>query len=56
MSIVDFMVKRVSFLVTGFLVFINLYSVKYGAIALQEVFDDIQPKQVILFLIIKYHQ
>lgn len=29
---------------TGFLVFVNLYCVKYGAIALQEIFDDIQPK------------
>lgn len=28
----------------GFLVFVNLYCVKYGAIALQEIFDDIQPK------------
>lgn len=32
------------FFATGFLVFINLYSVKYGAIALQEIFDSIQPK------------
>uniref|UniRef100_A0AAY4E581 Exportin-2 n=1 Tax=Denticeps clupeoides TaxID=299321 RepID=A0AAY4E581_9TELE len=30
--------------VKSFLVFINLYSVKYGAIALQEIFDSIQPK------------
>uniref|UniRef100_A0A671T169 Exportin-2 n=1 Tax=Sinocyclocheilus anshuiensis TaxID=1608454 RepID=A0A671T169_9TELE len=30
--------------VKSFLVFINLYCVKYGAIALQEIFDDIQPK------------
>lgn len=29
---------------SGFLVFINLYAVKYGAIALQEIFDSIQPK------------
>uniref|UniRef100_W5LAP3 Exportin-2 n=1 Tax=Astyanax mexicanus TaxID=7994 RepID=W5LAP3_ASTMX len=28
----------------SFMVFINLYCVKYGAIALQEIFDDIQPK------------
>uniref|UniRef100_A0A3P9LYL6 Exportin-2 n=1 Tax=Oryzias latipes TaxID=8090 RepID=A0A3P9LYL6_ORYLA len=28
----------------SFLVFINLYCVKYGAIALQEIFDSIQPK------------
>lgn len=28
----------------GFLVFINLYCIKYGAIALQEIFDSIQPK------------
>lgn len=55
MILVDIFVKRVTFLVTGFLVFINLFSVKYGAIALQEVFDSIQPKQVILLLFIKYH-
>uniref|UniRef100_A0AAR2IME0 Exportin-2 n=1 Tax=Pygocentrus nattereri TaxID=42514 RepID=A0AAR2IME0_PYGNA len=30
--------------IKSFLVFINLYCVKYGAIALQEIFDDIQPK------------
>uniref|UniRef100_A0A8C2Q6G2 Exportin-2 n=1 Tax=Cyprinus carpio TaxID=7962 RepID=A0A8C2Q6G2_CYPCA len=30
--------------VKSFLVFINLYCVKYGAIALQEIFDSIQPK------------
>lgn len=30
--------------IKSFLVFINLYCVKYGAIALQEMFDDIQPK------------
>uniref|UniRef100_A0A672MEB4 Exportin-2 n=1 Tax=Sinocyclocheilus grahami TaxID=75366 RepID=A0A672MEB4_SINGR len=30
--------------VKSFLVFINLYCVKYGAIALQEIFDGIQPK------------
>uniref|UniRef100_A0A8C1EYD0 Exportin-2 n=2 Tax=Cyprinus carpio TaxID=7962 RepID=A0A8C1EYD0_CYPCA len=30
--------------VKSFMVFINLYCVKYGAIALQEIFDDIQPK------------
>lgn len=34
----------VSCLSAGFLVFVNLYCVKYGAIALQEIFDDIQPK------------
>lgn len=51
MILVDIFVKRVTFLVTGFLVFINLFSVKYGAIALQEVFDSIQPKQVILLLL-----
>ncbi|KAI3370106.1 hypothetical protein L3Q82_024906, partial [Scortum barcoo] len=28
----------------SFLVFVNLYCVKYGAIALQEIFDSIQPK------------
>lgn len=32
------------YFLTGFLVFVNLYCVKYGAIALQEIFDDIQPK------------
>uniref|UniRef100_G3N7I0 Exportin-2 n=1 Tax=Gasterosteus aculeatus aculeatus TaxID=481459 RepID=G3N7I0_GASAC len=30
--------------IKSFLVFINLYCVKYGAIALQEIFDSIQPK------------
>ncbi|AWP02869.1 Exportin-2 isoform 3 [Scophthalmus maximus] len=30
--------------IKSFLVFINLYSVRYGAIALQEIFDSIQPK------------
>uniref|UniRef100_A0A4W4EA43 Exportin-2 C-terminal domain-containing protein n=1 Tax=Electrophorus electricus TaxID=8005 RepID=A0A4W4EA43_ELEEL len=30
--------------IKSFLVFVNLYCVKYGAIALQEIFDDIQPK------------
>uniref|UniRef100_A0A8C2DYI6 Exportin-2 n=1 Tax=Cyprinus carpio TaxID=7962 RepID=A0A8C2DYI6_CYPCA len=30
--------------VKSFMVFINIYCVKYGAIALQEIFDDIQPK------------
>uniref|UniRef100_A0A3P8UU86 Exportin-2 n=1 Tax=Cynoglossus semilaevis TaxID=244447 RepID=A0A3P8UU86_CYNSE len=30
--------------VKSFLVFVNLYCVKYGAIALQEIFDSIQPK------------
>uniref|UniRef100_A0A671U2Y1 Exportin-2 n=1 Tax=Sparus aurata TaxID=8175 RepID=A0A671U2Y1_SPAAU len=30
--------------IKSFLVFVNLYSVKYGAIALQEIFDSIQPK------------
>uniref|UniRef100_A0A667XJX5 Exportin-2 n=1 Tax=Myripristis murdjan TaxID=586833 RepID=A0A667XJX5_9TELE len=30
--------------IKSFLVFINLYCVKYGAIALQEIFDTIQPK------------
>ncbi|XP_010174598.1 exportin-2 isoform X2 [Antrostomus carolinensis] len=30
--------------IKSFLVFINLYCVKYGALALQEVFDSIQPK------------
>ncbi|XP_041060624.1 exportin-2 [Carcharodon carcharias] len=30
--------------VKSFLVFVNLYAVKYGAIALQEIFDSIQPK------------
>uniref|UniRef100_A0A7N8X746 Exportin-2 n=1 Tax=Mastacembelus armatus TaxID=205130 RepID=A0A7N8X746_9TELE len=30
--------------IKGFLVFVNLYCVKYGAIALQEIFDSIQPK------------
>uniref|UniRef100_A0A3B3QS44 Exportin-2 n=1 Tax=Paramormyrops kingsleyae TaxID=1676925 RepID=A0A3B3QS44_9TELE len=30
--------------IKSFLVFINLYCVKYGAIALQEIFDNIQPK------------
>ncbi|KAF3856376.1 hypothetical protein F7725_017099 [Dissostichus mawsoni] len=30
--------------IKSFLVFINLYCVKYGAIALQEMFDSIQPK------------
>uniref|UniRef100_A0A4W3IGC0 Exportin-2 n=1 Tax=Callorhinchus milii TaxID=7868 RepID=A0A4W3IGC0_CALMI len=30
--------------VKSFLVFVNLYGVKYGAIALQEIFDSIQPK------------
>lgn len=34
------------FLITGFLVFINLYCVRYGALALQEIFDSIQPKLV----------
>lgn len=34
------------FLSTGFLVFINLYCVRYGALALQEIFDSIQPKLV----------
>lgn len=34
------------FLVTGFLVFINLYCVRYGTLALQEIFDSIQPKLV----------
>lgn len=42
------------FFFAGFLVFINLYSVKYGAIALQEIFDDIQPKQVVNFLVVKH--
>uniref|UniRef100_A0A673BGK5 Exportin-2 n=1 Tax=Sphaeramia orbicularis TaxID=375764 RepID=A0A673BGK5_9TELE len=30
--------------IKSFLVFVNLYCVKYGAIALQEIFDSIQPK------------
>uniref|UniRef100_A0A8C8GAA6 Exportin-2 n=1 Tax=Oncorhynchus tshawytscha TaxID=74940 RepID=A0A8C8GAA6_ONCTS len=30
--------------IKSFMVFINLYGVKYGAIALQEIFDSIQPK------------
>ncbi|MEE6522494.1 hypothetical protein FKM82_021061 [Ascaphus truei] len=30
--------------VKSFLVFLNLYCIKYGAIALQEIFDSIQPK------------
>uniref|UniRef100_A0A6I8MZ53 Exportin-2 n=1 Tax=Ornithorhynchus anatinus TaxID=9258 RepID=A0A6I8MZ53_ORNAN len=30
--------------IKSFLVFINLYCVKYGALALQEIFDSIQPK------------
>uniref|UniRef100_A0A3Q3XSD6 Importin N-terminal domain-containing protein n=1 Tax=Mola mola TaxID=94237 RepID=A0A3Q3XSD6_MOLML len=30
--------------IKSFLVFVNLYCVKYGAIALQEIFDTIQPK------------
>jgi len=30
----------------GFLVFINLFCVKYGAIALQELIDSIQPRFV----------
>uniref|UniRef100_A0A8C5CJJ2 Exportin-2 n=1 Tax=Gadus morhua TaxID=8049 RepID=A0A8C5CJJ2_GADMO len=30
--------------IKSFLVFINLFGVKYGAIALQEIFDSIQPK------------
>lgn len=38
-------------LFTGFLVFINLYCVKYGAIALQEIFDSIQPKQVAFIIL-----
>ncbi|CAO2577634.1 CSE1L [Lemmus lemmus] len=30
--------------IKSFLVFINLYCIKYGALALQEIFDGIQPK------------
>ncbi|KFP77760.1 Exportin-2 [Apaloderma vittatum] len=30
--------------IKSFLVFINLYCIKYGALALQEIFDSIQPK------------
>uniref|UniRef100_A0A4W5QZE5 Exportin-2 n=1 Tax=Hucho hucho TaxID=62062 RepID=A0A4W5QZE5_9TELE len=30
--------------IKSFMVFINLYGIKYGAIALQEIFDSIQPK------------
>lgn len=36
--------SRLSTCFPGFLVFVNLYCVKYGAIALQEIFDSIQPK------------
>ncbi|KAF3817378.1 hypothetical protein GH733_012669 [Mirounga leonina] len=32
------------YLLNSFLVFINLYCIKYGALALQEIFDGIQPK------------
>uniref|UniRef100_A0A7M4FWH4 Exportin-2 n=1 Tax=Crocodylus porosus TaxID=8502 RepID=A0A7M4FWH4_CROPO len=30
--------------IKSFLVFVNLYCIKYGALALQEIFDSIQPK------------
>lgn len=40
------------FIVPGFLVFINLYCIKYGALALQEIFDSIQPKLVWIFILL----
>uniref|UniRef100_A0A8C3LEM7 Exportin-2 n=1 Tax=Chrysolophus pictus TaxID=9089 RepID=A0A8C3LEM7_CHRPC len=36
--------------IKSFLVFINLYCVKYGALALQEIFDSIQPNIYIMLL------
>uniref|UniRef100_A0A9L0T833 Exportin-2 n=1 Tax=Equus caballus TaxID=9796 RepID=A0A9L0T833_HORSE len=36
--------SRTTKFLKSFLVFINLYCIKYGALALQEIFDGIQPK------------